>query len=100
VILPLNSDEKLAATALSPEKRARQSRRADFWLRTRGQLRSELRKLLQRPGADTKLERITQQLTPSGNMPLDEFDSHETVSSTDDFIPSKVLETGPGVLDD
>jgi uncharacterized protein VirK/YbjX len=100
VILPLNSDEKLAATALSPEKRARQSRRADFWLRTRGQLRAELRKLLQRPGADTKLERITQQLTPSGNMPLDEFDSQEDLSSTDDFIPSRVLETGPGILED
>ena len=102
VIVPLNSDEKLAATALSPEKRARQARRADFWLRTRGMLRAEFRKLLQRPGADTKLDRITQQLTPSGNMPLDEFDSEESLSSMDDgeFIPSRVLETGPGVLED
>lgn len=101
VILPLNSDEKLAATALSPEKRARQARRADFWLRTRGQLRAEFRKLLQRPGAEARLERVTQQLTPSGPMPLDEFDSQESLSgSDDDFLPSKVLETGPGVLDD
>jgi uncharacterized protein VirK/YbjX len=102
VILPLSSDEKLAATALSPEKRARQARRADFWLRTRGLLRAEMRKLLQRPGRETKLERITQQLTPSGNMPLDEFDSEEALSSTDDedFFPSKVLETGPGILED
>lgn len=100
VILPLNSDEKLAATALSPEKRARQARRADFWLRTRGQLRAESKKLLQRPGLDTRLDRITQQLTPSGNMPLDEFDSEEAMSSVDDFIPSRVLETGPGILED
>lgn len=35
VVVPLNSDEKLAATALSPEKRARQTRRADYWIRTR-----------------------------------------------------------------
>jgi uncharacterized protein VirK/YbjX len=101
VLVPLNSDEKLAATALSPEKRARQARRADFWLRTRSQLRAEFRKLLQRPGPDTKLDRITQQLTPSGNMPLDEFDSKEDeFSSMDDFIPSRVLETGPGLLED
>lgn len=101
VILPLSSDEKLAATALSPEKRARQARRADFWLRTRGLLRAEMRKVLQRPGREAKLERITQQLTPSGNMPLDEFDSEESTSSMeDDFFPSKVLETGPGLLED
>jgi uncharacterized protein VirK/YbjX len=101
VVLPHSSDEKLAATALSPEKRARQARRADFWLRTRGLLRAEMRKLLQRPGREVKLERITQQLTPSGNMPLDEFDSEEALSSIDDdFFPSKVLQTAPGILED
>jgi uncharacterized protein VirK/YbjX len=102
VILPVNSDEKLAATALSPEKRARQARRADFWLRTRGALRAQMRKLLQRPGHEPRLERITQQLTPSGNMPLDEFDSVDDgdSSSLEDFIPSRVLQTGPGALED
>lgn len=99
VILPLDSDAKLAATALSPEKRARQARRADFWLRARVQLHAEFRKLLHRPGHDTQLDRITQQLTPSGNMPLDEFDRDEDSSSSDDVIPSRVLETGPGVLE-
>lgn len=101
VILPPNSDEKLAATALSPEKRARQARRADFWLRTRGLLHAQFRKLLQRPGRDLRLERITQQLTPSGNMPLDEFDSEEGLTTTgEDLVPSRMLETGPGVLED
>jgi uncharacterized protein VirK/YbjX len=101
VVLPLNSDEKLAATALSPEKRARQARRADFWLRTRALLHSQFRKLLQRTGRDTRLDRITQQLTPSGNMPLDEFDPEEGLTVTgDDVIPSRVLQTGPGVLED
>jgi uncharacterized protein VirK/YbjX len=100
VILPLSSDEKLAATALSPEKRARQARRADFWLRTRVQLHAQFRKLLHRPGHDTQLDRITQQLTPSGNMPLDEFDRENDLGSGDDMIASRVLETGPGVLED
>ena len=102
VILPLDTDEKLAATHLSPEKRARQARRADYWIRTRNQLRAQFRKLLQRPGMEPRLDRITQALTPSGNMPLDEFDGPESGSSLsdDDFIPSRVLETGPGVLDD
>jgi uncharacterized protein VirK/YbjX len=99
VILPPNSDEKLAATALSPEKRARQARRADFWLRTRGLLRAEMRKQLQRPGQDARLERITEQLAPSGSAPLDEFDSQEGPDSIDDFIPSRVLETGPGAIE-
>jgi len=100
VILPLDSDEELAATALSPEKRARQARRADFWLRTRGLLRVEMRKLLQRPGQGARLEGVTQQLAPSGNRPLDEFDSGEAPSSTDEFTPSRVLDTGPGIFED
>lgn len=102
VILPANSDEKLAAVALSPERRARQIRRADFWLRTRGALRVRMRKVLRRSGPEPGLERITQQLTPSGNMPLDEFDSIDAADSGDleQFVPSRVLQTGPGVLED
>jgi uncharacterized protein VirK/YbjX len=98
VILPLDADEKLAALDLSPEKRARQARRADFWIRTRNALRAEFRKLLQRPQREPRLDRITQALTPSGNMPLDEFDGNTQMDS-EDFIPSRVLETGPGELD-
>ncbi|HEY8047719.1 MAG TPA: DUF535 family protein [Ramlibacter sp.] len=102
VILPLDADEKLAATDLSPEKRARQARRADFWIRTRNALRGELRTLLQRPTREPRLDRVTQALTPSGNMPLDEFDAPRasSIDSEDSFFTSRVLETGPGLLDE
>ena len=101
VILPLEADEKLAATDLSPEKRARQARRADFWIRTRNGLRAEFRKLMQRPVNEPRLDRITQAMTPSGNMPLDEFDLPKKYEDSEDsFITSRVLATGPGVLDE
>jgi uncharacterized protein VirK/YbjX len=101
VILPVETDDKLAATALSPEKRARQVRRADFWIRTRNALRAEFRKLLQRAGREPRLDRITQALTPSGNMPLDEFDVPQSAPmSEDSFFTSRVLETGPGNIED
>lgn len=93
VILPLDADDKLAATALSPEKRMRQVRRADYWLRTRNALRAEMRRLLQHAAHQARLSRVTQALTPSGNVPLD--DDEDTAS---DVIPSRVLETGPGNL--
>jgi hypothetical protein len=101
VILPLHADDQLAATALSPEKRERQVRRADFWIRTRNGLRAEFRKLLQRPVNEPRLDRITQAMTPSGNMPLDEFDLPKKYEDSEDsFFTSRVLETGPGVLED
>jgi hypothetical protein len=102
VILPLDADEKLAATDLSPEKRSRQARRADFWIRTRNALRAEFRKLLQKPTREPRLDRVTQAMTPSGNMPLDEFDSPQSghADSEDSFFTSRVLETGPGTLDE
>jgi len=101
VILPLDADEKLAAMDLSPEKRGRQARRADYWIRTRNALRAEFRKLLQRPMREPRLDRVTQALTPSGNMPLDEFDAPKEAQDSDDsFFTSRVLETGPGVLDE
>ena len=101
VILPLDDDEKLAATDLSPEKRARQARRADFWIRTRSALRLELRKLLQHPMRGPRLERNTQALTPSGKLPLDEFDGPRSIGadSDDSFFTSRVLETGPAPID-
>ena len=101
MILPLEADEKLAATDLSPEKRARQARRADYWIRTRNSLRSEFRKLLQRPVNEPRLDRVTQAMTRSGNMPLDEFDARRPHDDGDDsFFTSRVLETGPGVIDE
>ena len=93
VIIPLNSDEKLAATALSPEKRARQTRRADYWIRTRNLLRVQFKQLLNRQHREARLSRVTEQHerdSLSGE-PSDFEDS-------EDVVPSRVLETGPGSL--
>jgi uncharacterized protein VirK/YbjX len=96
VILPLEADDKLAATALSPERRARQSRRADYWLRTRSQLRIELRKFLQWSMREARLSRTTQALGPATEAEPRESGFPE--SGIEDVIPSRVLETGPGAL--
>jgi uncharacterized protein VirK/YbjX len=93
VIVPLNSDEKLAATALSPEKRARQTRRADYWIRTRNLLRSQFKLLLHRPGREDQLSRVTQAMERD-SMAGDEPDFQES----EDMVPSRVLQTGPGSL--
>jgi len=94
VIVPLNSDEKLAATALSPEKRARQTRRADYWIRTRNLLRVQFKQLLNRPGREARLSRVTQSMDrdSTGEEDLDDFQESE------DMVPSRVLQTGPGSL--
>jgi uncharacterized protein VirK/YbjX len=97
VILPPNSDEKLSATALSPEKRARQTRRADYWIRTRNLLRLQFKQLLQRPNREARLSRVTQAMerdSTDGDStdPDGDFD-YEDAS---DLVPSRVLETGPG----
>lgn len=95
VIVPVNSDEKLAATALSPEKRARQTRRADYWIRTRNLLRVQLKQLLHRPDMEARLSRITR------SMPRDsvgEGDDDVDFEESEDMVPSRVLQTGPGSL--
>jgi uncharacterized protein VirK/YbjX len=95
MILPQDSDEKLAATALSPEKRARQTRRADYWIRTRNLLRQHLRELLKRPDRGARMSRHTEGETIA---------SDEMGTDLDDFMDSgdmghsRVLETGPGSL--
>jgi uncharacterized protein VirK/YbjX len=96
MVLPLHSDEKLAATALSPEKRARQTHRADYWIRTRNLLRSGFRQQLQRPGFEARLSRVTQSMAPE-TLAADEFDDPDFQRS-EDLVPSRVLETGPGTL--
>lgn len=90
VILPKHSDDKLSAIALSPEKRARQTRRADYWIRTRNLLRSQCRQLLQRPVRDD-LARVTQAMERDSTAEEDSL-----AYGNSDAIPSKVLETGPG----
>ena len=94
VIIPLNSDEKLAATALSPEKRGRQTRRADYWIRTRNLLRVQFKNVLNRPHREPSLARVTQSMERDSVAPESELD----FSDSDDVIPSRVLETGPGTL--
>jgi uncharacterized protein VirK/YbjX len=73
LVLPLDADEKLGATALSPEKRARQVRRADFWLRTRNQLRAELGRQLVRLAPESRLDGATQQMDPRSVAPATEW---------------------------
>ncbi len=92
MIVPQDSDEKLEATALSPEKRARQTRRADYWIRIRNMLRLQYRELLQRPDREGRLARMTESETISAE--------EEEVSSAGSYhmVPSRVLETGPGTL--
>ena len=92
VVLPLNSDEKLASVALSPEKRVRQIRRADYWIRTRNLLRANLRRLLKRPSIEARTSRVTEAMT------LDGADDDQPFQSGEDLVPSHILETGPGSL--
>jgi uncharacterized protein VirK/YbjX len=94
VIVPLNSDEKLAATALSPEKRARQTRRADYWIRTRNLLRAQFKQMLHRPDRGDQLSRVTQAMERDSMAADDDLDFQES----EDMVPSRVLQTGPGSL--
>ena len=108
IVLPTSSDDSLAATALSPEKRARQIQRADYWLRTSSLLRREMRQALQRAGRDARVARVTQSMAS-------EFEPEEQQQKfqarrerpIDDLMPGKVrtrpqssriLETGPSSL--
>ena len=97
MVLPLNSDEKLAATALSPERRARQTRRADYWIRTRKLLRQQIVGQLQRPGREANLSRVTQSLGPRTVSSESEWEDG-IFDDSEDVVPSRVLETGPARL--
>ena len=94
VIVPMNSDDKLSATALSPEKRERQTRRADYWIRTRNLLRLQFKQLLQRPNREARISRVTLAMDPDamGDGEPPEYEDSE------DGVPSRVLESGPGSL--
>jgi uncharacterized protein VirK/YbjX len=94
VIVPLNSDEKLAATALSPEKRERQTRRADYWIRTRNLLRLRFKELLQRPQLEARLSRVTESLDRDSLAVEESTDFQESGPK----VPARVLQTGPGTL--
>lgn len=94
MVVPLDADEKLEATALSPEKRARQVRRADYWIRTRNLLRLEFREGLQRPHRNSRL-RNTHSETIAPETVAEEIDDY---GDSSDMVPSRVLQTGPGHL--
>ena len=104
VVIPLNSDEKLAATALSPEKRARQTRRADYWIRTRNVMRVEFKRLLQKPHREARFSHLTETMDRESmkarlNYPdIVSNEDYEDSDDSQDVVPSRVLETGPGSL--
>ena len=95
VIVPSDSDERLAATALSPEKRERQTRRADYWIRTRNLLRVRFKQLLHRPHREPSLTRVTQSLERDSVAERDTTDFQQS----DPALPDRVLQTAPGTLD-
>ncbi|MEO7391685.1 MAG: DUF535 family protein [Ramlibacter sp.] len=100
MMVPVTSDEKLAATALSPEKRARQTRRADYWIRTRNLLRLQFRQLLQRPGLEARISRITESVEHDS---LDEDEEERLYQRAGfrrsaDLVAAHVLHTGPASL--
>ncbi len=108
VVLPTSSDDSLAATALSPEKRARQIQRADYWLRTSSLLRREMRQALQRPGRDAGRTRVTQSMVSEfePEEPEQKFQARRA-RPMEELMPGKVrtrpqssriLETGPSSL--
>lgn len=67
--------------------------RADYWIRTRNLLRVQFKELLNWPGLEARLSRITEQVERD-SMTDDEFDFEES----EDMVPSRVLQTGPGSL--
>jgi uncharacterized protein VirK/YbjX len=97
MVLPTSSDDKLAATALSPERRARQARRADYWMRTRKLLRTGFAALLLRPGQEARSGRSTNSLAHSTGSSDSDWDELEMVSISD-VVPARVLETGSAAL--
>lgn len=95
MVLPPNSDDKLAATALSPEKRARQTRRADYWIRTSNLLRIAFKEQLQRQTPEILLDGATQAHVPDAMLARD---SDFPASINVEHSPSRVLDTGPSSL--
>ncbi len=100
MVLPLESDEKLAATALSPEKRARQTRRADYWIRTRNLLRTAFAEQLVRLSPELRLDGATVAHGPDTVAGARREGDAEDFGDSDseDMVPSRVLDTGPADL--
>ncbi len=91
MVLPLHSDDRLAATALSPEKRARQIQRADYWIRTGNLLRAEFRNVLLRPDPRAELARQTESHTLQDMFSGYDESRNGTPSSVLDSVPNSVF---------
>jgi hypothetical protein len=96
VTIPQNSDDKLEAVDLSPEKRARQTRRADYWIRIRNLLRLQFRGILKRPYPEHG-PRNAENAGPVTLVLTDEQASFD-FEDTRQVIPSRSLQTGPADL--
>ena len=90
MLLPPHSDDRLEATALSPEKRARQIQRADYWIRTANLLRNEFRGVLLRPDPHARDARVTDHQTLQG-MLSGYDDSRYAASSVLESVPGSIL---------
>ena len=99
VRLPLQSDQKLEATARSPERRQRQVRRADFWIRTRQLLRDEFRRHLVRQAPEALRGAVTQNLGPKTVAAEASAWDDADFEDSEQVVPSRSLDTGPGELD-
>jgi uncharacterized protein VirK/YbjX len=102
MVLPMDSDEKLAATALSPEKRARQTSRADYWIRTRNLVRVAFKEHLQRPIMEPDLKGATVAYGPDtmivGGDGNGDGDGEPDFADSESRVRSRVLDTGPSSL--
>lgn len=100
MVLPMESDDQLAATALSPEKRARQTNRADYWIRTRNLLRVAFKEQLQRPAMEPDLKGATVAYGPDTLITGRDGDDDGEFDFADSESPvrSRVLDTGPSSL--
>jgi uncharacterized protein VirK/YbjX len=97
VKLPLPSDDKLEATALSPEKRERQVRRADFWLRTRKAMQQQFGDVLLRPASYAEDSAHLTQAYPEPPS-RDEWEALFNDDEREASFPRNVLDTGPQTL--
>jgi uncharacterized protein VirK/YbjX len=93
LLIPLSSDDSLAATALSPEKRWRQTRRADYWIRTRNLLRAQFKPLLARPSLEAPTSGHTQAMERDSNQ--DENEDFFGYLESDRMARPRVLDSVP-----
>ena len=78
-----------------------QTRRADYWIRTRNVMRVEFKRLLEKPHREPRFSRITETMdreSMRARLDYPDAQDYEDSDETEDVVPSRVLETGPGNL--